>query len=146
MRRWLLIAAVVVGSCGGGPPAPADLATGQDACAQCRMTVVSRSTAAQIARRGDEPVFFDEIACLRDYLRHSPLPGDALVYVADHRTGAWVNARDAVFTRTSVSTPMASGYLAHAGVASRDADPEAAGGTPAAVSDILGSMARSPAP
>jgi copper chaperone NosL len=146
MRRWIAIAALMLNSCGGGPPAPADIAMSQDACVHCRMAIVSRSTAAQIARRGDEPRFFDEIACLRDYLRNAPLPGDAMVYVADHRTGAWVDARNAVFTRTSASTPMASGYLAHDSAASRDADPDTAGGAPATVTDVLGSVERSPAP
>lgn len=146
MRRWIAIAALMLSACGGGPPAPADIAIGQDACAHCRMAIVSRSTAAQIARRGDEPVFFDEIACLRDYLRHSSLPGDAVVYVADHRTGAWVDAGDAVFTRTSADTPMASGFLAHANAASRDTDPAATGGAAATLTDILGPLERSPAP
>jgi copper chaperone NosL len=97
------------------------------------MSVVSHATAAQIARRGDEPLFFDEFGCLRDYLGSHATPGDAVVYVADHRTGEWVNARAAVFTKTSTSTPMGSGLLAHADAASRDADPAAAGGSAAAV-------------
>ena len=53
-----------------------------------------------------------------------------MVFVADHRTGEWVDARRAVFTRTSIDTPMASGLVAHADAASRDADPAAAGGQP----------------
>ena len=48
---------------------PADgIALGQDACAHCRMVIVSQATAAQIAAPGEEPRFFDEIGCLRDYL------------------------------------------------------------------------------
>lgn len=133
MTRAILIAALVVSACAGGPAQPAPVALGEDACAHCRMTVVSQLTAAQIARRGDEPVFFDEIGCLRDYLAGHAAPGDAVVYVADHRTGEWVNARTAVFTRTSTSTPMGSGLLAHADAASRDADPAAAGGSAATV-------------
>lgn len=133
MTRSLLLAALVVGACASGPAPPATVALGEDACAHCRMTLVSQSTAAQIARRGDEPVFFDEIGCLRDYLGGHATPDDAVVYVADHRTGAWADARVAVFTSTSTSTPMGSGLLAHADAASRDADPAAAGGSAAAV-------------
>lgn len=133
MRRSVLLAALVVSACAGGPAPPAKVALGEDACAHCRMTLVSQSTAAQIAQRGDEPVFFDEAGCLRDYLGGHATPADAVVYVADHRTGEWVNARTAVFTRTSASTPMGSGLLAHADAASRDADPAAAGGSTAVV-------------
>lgn len=129
MTKWVVTAALVVSACAGGPPAPAGVGLGEDACAACRMTIVSRTTAAQIVRAGDEPVLFDDLGCLRDHLSQRPLPGDAVVYVADHRTGEWVNARAAVFTRTTTSTPMASGLLAHADAASRDADPAAAGGS-----------------
>lgn len=133
MTKWLLAAALVLSGCAGRPPGPAAVASGEDACASCRMTVVSRATAAQIVRAGDEPVFFDELGCLRDYLARRAVPDDAVIYVADHRTGEWVNARAAVFTKTTVSTPMASGLLAHADASSRDADPAAAGGSPATV-------------
>ena len=133
MTRWMLAAALLTSACAGGPPRPADVALGEDACASCRMTIVSRATAAQIVRPGDEPVCFDEIGCLRDYLGGHATTGDAVTYVTDHRTGEWVDARTAVFTRTSTSTPMASGLLAHADAASRAADPAAAGGSAAAV-------------
>jgi len=133
MTKWLPAALLVMSACAGGLPTPAAVGLGEDACAHCRMTLVSQSTAAQIARRGDEPVFFDEVGCLRNYLGSHVTPGDAVVFVADHRTGEWVNARTAVFTRTSTSTPMGSGLLAHADAASRDADPAAAGGSAAAV-------------
>lgn len=133
MTRWVLAAALAASACSGGPPRPAALGLGEDACGSCRMTIVSRATTAQIGRAGDEPVFFDDIGCLRDYLGHGAIPGDALIYVTDHRTGEWVTARTAVFTRTTTSTPMASGLLAHAGSRSRDADPAAAGGSQATV-------------
>lgn len=133
MRRAILLATLVVSACASGPAPPAQVALGEDACAHCRMTLVSQSTAAQIARRGDEPVFFDEAGCLRDYLGSHATPADAVVYVADHRTGEWLNARTAVFTQTSASTPMGSGLLAHADAASRDADPAAAGGSTSVV-------------
>jgi copper chaperone NosL len=133
MRRSILLAALVVTACASGPAPPAKVVIGEDACAHCRMTVVSQATVAQIARRGDEPVFFDEVGCLRDYLGNHAAPADAVIYVADHRTGAWVNARTAVFTKTSTATPMGSGLLAHADAASRDADPAAAGGSAAMV-------------
>lgn len=133
MTKWVLAAALVMSACAGGPPEPAAVGLGEDACGSCRMTIVSRATAAQIVRAGDEPVFFDDLGCLRDYLRQQPLPGDAVVYVADHRTGEWVDARLAMFTRTTASTPMASGLLAHADATSRNADPAAAGGSQATV-------------
>ena len=105
------------------------------------MTVSDRGFAAQIVAPGEEPLFFDDLGCLREHLAapDTPLPEDAAVYVADHRTGEWVDVRNAVFTRREgLATPMASGLMAHASAASRQEDEEARGGVRVPASDILG--------
>lgn len=146
MTRVLVCAGIFAASCGGGQGGPELVALGQDPCAHCRMVIVSTATAAQVVTPGEEPRFFDDIGCLRDYLAASPVTPDLTAYVADHRTGAWVDARHAVFTRTSLSTPMVSGLLAHADLASRDADPDAGQGETVATAAVLGPVARSVAP
>ena len=135
MTRFVLASCLAISAC-AGTLRPATLRLGEDACAHCRMTVVSDQTAAQIVTPGGEPLIFDELGCLRDYLRARPLAEDAVVFVIDHHTRAWLDARQAVFTRTSEHTPMGSGLVAHANPASRDAD--AAGhGVPVAADFIL---------
>lgn len=137
----LLVASLT--ACSVGPPAPARLDPANDTCAHCRMAVSDKRFAAQIARRGEEPIFFDDIGCLRDYLRESRPNGDAVAFVADHRTGEWVAGGRAVYSRRpSLATPMASGLVAHADSASRDRDPEAAGAEPVPAVEILGPLAR----
>jgi copper chaperone NosL len=140
--RWLPLLAVAAAACSGGT-GPVEIALGSDACASCRMTILSQSTAAQIVGAGRDPVLFDELGCLRDYLAAAPLADDARVYVADHASGAWVAAASAVFTRTGVQTPMGSGLLAHADAASRDRDPAARGGTPVDAAAVIGARQRS---
>jgi len=137
MKRFLLLSIVTFGACVSMVLQPADIRLGEDACAHCRMTIVSAATAAQIVARGEEPVTFDEIGCLRDYLAKHPTAADAVVFVADHRTAEWIDARRAVFTHTSTSTPMSSGLVAHRDVASRDADAAALNGSPVAAVRIL---------
>ena len=146
MKRRLWIAFAIVQACAPGPPQPEPVRVGEDACGHCRMTIVSTDTAAQLVEPGAEPIMFDEIGCLQNFLVNTPLSAGAVVFVADHRTRGWIDARSAVFTRTSVPTPMSSGLLAHADVASRDADPAVHGGTPIAVDTILGGRARSARP
>jgi copper chaperone NosL len=141
MKRLLWFAFAIVSACTPGRPQAEPLRIGEDACAHCRMTIVSIDTAAQIVEPGAEPIMFDEIGCLQQFLAGTSLSDRAVVFVADHRSHEWVDARSAVFTRTSVPTPMSSGLLAHAGLASRDADPAAHGGTPIAVDAVLGSQA-----
>ena len=133
MRPTAIVAlALLAGACGGAAPGPASLDTRHDACAACRMAVSSRRFASQLVAPGEEPRFFDDLGCLAEYVRSQrSLPAGATAYVADHRTGEWIPAAAAVLTRVSgLETPMGSHVVAHANVASRDADPDARGGTP----------------
>ena len=108
-----------------------------DVCAHCRMAIVSMATAAQIVAPGEGAVLFDDLGCLRDYVAHTGLAAGAMVFVADHRTGEWVEARTAVYTKTSRDTPMGSGLVAHATSASRDLDTAASRGTAVPVRSVL---------
>jgi copper chaperone NosL len=101
------------------------------------MTIVSTATAAQIVAPGAEPIVFDELGCLREYLREHTPEAAARIFVADHRSGEWIDAAIAVFTKSTVQTPMSSGLLAHADMASRDADPSARDGSLVAAADVL---------
>jgi copper chaperone NosL len=132
--------AVVALSCNGEPLAPATLDTRNEACADCRMVVSSVRFASQIVAPGEEPLFFDDLGCLAAYLRgHAARPAGAVAYVADHRTGAWVPAAGATYTRApTLETPMGSHVVAHASPASRDADGAARGGTPVDVAGFFG--------
>ena len=128
-----LAALLAVLACSRGPLGPAPLDTRNEACAHCRMAVSSQRFAGQIVAPGEEPRFFDDLACLAAYLRAHPLPRGALAYVADHRTGEWVPADRAQYSRASIDTPMGSHLIAHASAASRDLDPAARGAVPAAL-------------
>jgi copper chaperone NosL len=128
---------LATGCAGSGAAGPVAIDLGHDACSHCRMAIISTATAAEIVAPGEEPRLFDDLGCLRDFIAAAPLAADAVVFVADHRTGAWVNARHASFTKTSVQTPMGSGLVAHADTASRDQDPAARGGTAVSTGSIL---------
>ena len=131
----------VLAACARGPAA---IERGT-ACASCRMTIASPRLAAEIVAPGEEPRFYDDIGCLVEGINRGDLRemGDgATAYVADHRTGAWVSAADAVYTRAdSVQTPMGSHLIAHADAPSRDADRDAAGGVAMPRSRVFSSAA-----
>lgn len=130
---WLALIA-----CSPGAQQPARVDTRNDACAHCRMTVSNVRFAAQIVAAGEEPRFFDDIGCLRDFLKAGTVPKDATAFVADHRTRAWIVAARAVYVRNeAVSTPMGSHLLAFDGLSSRNADPDG-GGTVLAPADVFG--------
>jgi copper chaperone NosL len=140
MPTALVALAVVLPACARGPARPAPLDTRNETCRSCRMAVSDARLAAQLVAPGEEPAFFDDIGCLRDYLKeHAALPAGAVAYVADHRTKSWVKAAEAVYTRAPrVATPMASHLLAHADPVSREADADARGGQVLGVTEVFG--------
>jgi copper chaperone NosL len=135
----VVIGVLALAACAGGPPRPAPLDTRNEACAWCRMVVSDPGYAAQIVAPGEEPLFFDDVACMAHFLRGRARPG-AAPFVADRRTRAWVPAGAAVYTKVAgLQTPMGSGLVAHADRTSRDADRTAAGGSPVTVAEVFGS-------
>jgi copper chaperone NosL len=140
VRIALAALALVLAACRGGAPEPAPLDTRNDSCAHCRMAVSDAHFAAQLVAPREEPLFFDDVGCLRDFLAaHPGRPAREVAYVADHRTKAWVRARTAVYARVpGLATPMGSHLVAHADPASRAADPAAAGGAPLGAADVFG--------
>lgn len=139
MRR-VLASAALLAACASGPPAPAVLDTRNEACGWCRMAISEVRFAGQLVAPSEEPKFFDDLGCLGHYVRGSKsLPRGAVVYVADHRTRAWVRADAAAFTAVpSLATPMSSHLIAHADAASRDLDPDAKGGLPRTAAEVFG--------
>ncbi len=132
--------ALTLAACSRGPAQPSSVDTRSDSCAFCRMAVSDARFAGQLAAPGEEPRFFDDLGCLRDYLgANHRLPRGSVAFVADHRTGEWVRAARALYTRReSLRTPMSSHVIAHAGRTSRDGDPAAAEGSPVPVAELFG--------
>jgi copper chaperone NosL len=125
--------------CSGGVPPPATLDTANDQCAFCRMAVSDQKFAGQLVAPGEEPKFFDDLGCLVNYVGQATPPSSAVAYVADHRTGEWVRAAAAVYSRVdTLETPMGSHLVAHADDASRQADAHAAQGDRRTAADVFG--------
>jgi hypothetical protein len=141
MRRGIrLLAAILLGlaaACGGGAPSPSELDTRNEICRSCRMTISDRTLASQLAERGEETLFFDDLGCLREHLAKNPRRPGQVAYVADHATGAWIPASRAVFRRcASLETPMASHLIAL--TVTQGQGPPTSGCTDVSPADIFG--------
>lgn len=112
MRRSSILACVISVGCASVAVRPAEIRLGEDACAHCRMTIVSSRTAAQIVSPGAEPIFFDDLACLEAFRSGRTLADGAVTFVMDRDSARWIGAHEAVLTRTSEQTPMGSGLVA----------------------------------
>lgn len=140
MRSLLLLLATgLLASC-SGTSGPEALVPGQDSCAHCRMPVSDVHFAAQITAPGELALFFDDPGCLGEFVLTGQVKGDgATAWVADHRTGAWIRADLAVYTRVpTLRTPMNHNLVAHESVASRDGDRAARGGHAVELAAIFG--------
>ena len=140
MKRALALLLVAgLAACHGGSR-PEELVKGSDLCASCRMPVSDVHFAAQLTAPGELPRFFDEVGCLSDFVKSgSSKASGAVAWVADHRTGTWVRADRAVFTRVpTLTTPMNHHLIAHESAASRDSDPDARGGQPETAQEVFG--------
>ena len=130
MRAVAGLLLVAAAACSSGSLEPVAFDAANEPCRLCRMVGSNGRFAAQLVARRQNPLFFDDIGCLRDFLRtRDGVSGEAAAYVVDHRTGDWVPAGQAVYTRNDeLDTPMGSHLLAHGSTASREADPDARGG------------------
>ena len=127
MRSLVALVLLASSAACSGRAAPATLDPHADACGSCRMIVADQHFASQIVAPYQEPRFFDDFGCLQRYLDRTTLPSGAVIFVADHRTGDWIAADSAVYSRAdAIAAPMGSHIIAHASLASRQADPDAA--------------------
>jgi copper chaperone NosL len=135
-----VFALVLLAACSRDPAAPVAVDTKNDRCGWCRMAVSDARFATQLVSPSEEPRTFDDIGCLATFLKSGGAPAKGqIAYVADHRTKAWVRAAAAVYTKKAgLETPMGSGLIAHVDAASRDGDPDAAGGASASMRDVFG--------
>jgi len=136
--RALATALVLLALACGGEVGPAGV-TPSDACAFCRMNVSDPHFAGQITASGEDPRFFDDVGCLAGWLKEHQAPAESVAWVTDHRTGRWVQAAEAVYTRArSISTPMGSSIIAHSDTTSRDADRDALNGEALTTTAVFG--------
>ena len=143
MKR-VSLAAVAVGAllaltaCRAGDVQPASFDVAHEACAHCRMTGSNGRAVAQLVVPGEEPLFFDDIGCLSDYLAKTTVPDTGVAFVTDYGTRQWVRADAAAYVRQpSIDTAMGSHLIAFASASARDASPDAKGAEPVVVDTIL---------
>jgi copper chaperone NosL len=110
---WLLL--VGLAACSRDPgTGPLDVKWDRAACERCRMVLSDRKHAAEVraplAEGGSQVHFFDDIGCTVIWLEDKPFRDDPRteIWVADWRTGAWIDARKAHYLVGQV-TPMEYG-------------------------------------
>ncbi len=95
---------------------PREINFDRDICATCLMGLAERNFTAQSVNTHGDVVWFDDLGCLVKYMETDDWEKfdgkDAISYIADSKTGEWINVNDAWFTFGD-HTPMGYGYSAH---------------------------------
>lgn len=116
IRRFLGLTAllVTVVACSGGRPEPIEFTLNEESCSFCRMAVSQREFAAQVVTVAGAFDTFDDIGCLRDWIKEQHPPETAGIFVVDFPTGLWLDARTASYVLAKkLPTPMSSGLAAY---------------------------------
>ena len=103
---------LVLFACSGeSETGPVEVKWDQNNCERCRMMLSDRNFAAQIryfpeAKRS-RVVKFDDIGCAALWLKDQQWKNDpkTQIWVTDHRTGEWIDARTATYIRKN-NSPM----------------------------------------
>lgn len=104
--------ALLISACSGElETGPAEVKWDQDNCDRCRMMLSDRNFAAQIRYfpegKRSRAVKFDDIGCAVLWIKDQPWNNDpkTQIWVADHRSGEWIDAKKATYLRKN-NSPM----------------------------------------
>lgn len=105
-------ALVLSAACGRASDGPPQVAVDQTKCAHCGMLISERVYAAASRAEGEDAEAFDDIACMLD-ARAKGNADRLQMWVHDAATREWIDAREAVFVKsTNLRTPMGGGVIA----------------------------------
>ena len=107
---------LLLSGCSGDPgTGPKEPRWDRDACERCRMVLSDRHFSAQIrylpeGKKRTKVLWFDDIGCAALWLEDKPWKDASKteIWVTDHRSGEWIDARKATYVRDKI-TPMAYG-------------------------------------
>lgn len=114
---WILLIFMLpmIGGCEGNPETGAKAVKwDREICERCRMVLSDRKHSAQVRffpeGKGSRVLLFDDIGCAALWLREQPWQNDPRteIWVTDHRTGEWIDARSASYVEGHL-TPMEYG-------------------------------------
>jgi copper chaperone NosL len=125
VKTIICLTALVLVSCIGGVPQPVEIVLNEENCSHCRMAVSQREFAAEVVTVSGSFDTFDDIGCLRDWVKEHQPPESAGLFVVDQTTGEWLDAKSAFFVQAQIlPTPMSSGLAAFGSEASAQSTAE----------------------
>lgn len=97
------------------PTEYAEIHWDRDTCERCKMILSDRKHTVQVKNQEDNKIYkFDDIGCAILWFEESNIlwKNEAIIYVADAKTGKWLDAKNAFWTY-GATTPMDFGFSAY---------------------------------
>lgn len=94
---------------------PKDVKFDREICERCKMIISDRNYVAQVVNPKDGKSYYhDDIGCAILWFEESNIlwKDEAIIYVADAKTGKWLDAKNAFWTYGAI-TPMNFGFSAY---------------------------------
>lgn len=111
-RLSLALGILIITACGQSEIKPVDFYP-EDMCASCRMAISEKQFAGEIVTKEGAAVKFDDLRCMRKYLKDRGTDQVAEYFFIDYDTRDWIKGRNTVFMRSSeISTPMGGNTVA----------------------------------
>ncbi len=112
-RLALLGFVIILAACGQVELTPVEV-NPEDMCSMCRMAISEKQFAAEFITNDGDPFKFDDIGCLREYLKTRADRGKIGAYfVVDYETRKWIKAEEAYFVKSDqLTTPMGGNTVA----------------------------------
>lgn len=110
----LLMAFLVIflSACSSSASEPAEIKQNRDRCDNCNMGIAELESAAQIILKSGEPVLFDDIGCMTQYIQTENPEYDA-AFVHDFHSREWIPFESSSFIQNGhIESPMSYGIAA----------------------------------
>lgn len=108
----IILCAWVLSACGKQEYKPVAVHEHTDRCAICNMSVTDDPHATQIIKKDGQPLLFDDLGCLYEWISQNGRDEIGVAFVRDYHTKEWIKLEDAYYVYDpSIRTPMAYGVI-----------------------------------
>ena len=88
------------------------MTVGKFQCSECGMLINDLNFASQVVAPDGKTWFFDDHGCMAAWISARPFKDDAIIWVKDLPSGAWIDGKVAWYSSTD-QTPMSYGFGAY---------------------------------
>jgi len=118
----IFVSALFITACGKQQYEPVAINEHTDRCAICNMSVADDPHATQIITTDGQPILFDDIGCMYEWIEKNGSETIGIAFVRDYESKTWLKLEDAYYVyEPSIRTPMAYGVVSFADEATAQA-------------------------